>query len=135
MLLSGIFTKAVMYIMLLCDSIIAGQIVGQTGIATRAALFVEEIGLTVMEQNKGEKKPVLIELSLYFENDSVLIIERDSGKLFDITEPDLRIEGLSSMILAELMEAQKEKAYLVTTGYNRNMIRFRREDRPALGAN
>jgi hypothetical protein len=26
------------------------------------------------------------------------------------------------------MESQKEKAYLVTTGYNRNIIRFRREE-------
>ena len=96
--------------------------------ALRASLFVEEIGLTVLEKNKQAEKSVLIEISLFFEDDSVLIIERDSGKLFDITEPDLRIEGLSSMILAGLMEAHKEKAYLVTTGYNRNIIRFRREE-------
>ena len=97
--------------------------------ALRAALFVEEIGLTVIEKNKQAKKPVLIELSLFFEDDSVLIIERDSGKLFDITDPDLHIEGLSSMILNGLMDSQKEKAYLVTTGYNRNMIRFRRKEK------
>ena len=95
--------------------------------ALRAALFVEEIGLTVIEKNRQAKKPVLIELSLFFEDDSVLIIERDSGKLFDLTDPDLRVEGLSSMVLSGLMESHEEKAYLVTTGYNRNMIRFRRE--------
>lgn len=99
--------------------------------ALRAALFIEEIGLTVIEHNSQAKKPVLIELSLFFEDDSVLIIERDSGKLFDITDPDLHIEGLSSLILSGLMESHKEKAYLVTTGYNRNMIRFRREEKPA----
>ena len=99
--------------------------------ALRAALFVEEIGLTVLEKNKQEKKPVLIEFSLFFEEDSVLIIERDSGKLFDITDPDIRIDGLSSMIISGLMESQKEKAYLVTTGYNRNIIRFRREEQAA----
>ena len=97
-------------------------------VSLRAALFVEEIGLTVIEKNKQTKKPVLIELSLFLEDDSVLIIERDSGKLFDITDPDLQIEGLSSMILSGLMDSHKEKAYLVTTGYNRNMIRFMRED-------
>lgn len=102
--------------------------------ALRAALFVEEIGLTVIEKNKQVKKPVLIEFSLFFDDDSVLIIERDSGKLFDITNPDLNIEGLSSMILSGLMESQKEKAYLVTTGYNRNMIRFRREEKVAAEA-
>ena len=84
-----------------------------------------------MEKNKQEKKPVLIEFSLFFEEDSVLIIERDSGKLFDITDPDLRIDGLSSLIISGLMESQKEKAYLVTTGYNRNIIRFRREEQAA----
>ncbi|MBR5756718.1 MAG: hypothetical protein IKX96_04070, partial [Firmicutes bacterium] len=86
----------------------------------------EEIGLTVLERNKQAKKPVLIELSLFFDPDSVLIIERDSGELFDITDPDLKIQGLSGFIINGLMQAHEEKAYLVTTGYNRNMIRFPR---------
>ena len=98
-----------------------------SGEANLAALFVEEIGLTVAERNRQSKKPVLVELSLFFESDSVLIIERDSGELFDLTDPDLPIKGLSGFVLSGLMEAHKEeKAYLVTTGYNRNMIRFRR---------
>ncbi len=92
--------------------------------ANRAALFVEEIALTIIEKNKHAKKPVLVEISLFFEKDSVLVIERDSGELFDLTDPDLHIEGLSGFILSGLMEAHKEKTYLVTTGYNRNMIRF-----------
>ena len=94
--------------------------------ANRAALFTEEIGLTVLDVNKQLKKPVLVELSLFFEDDSVLIIERDSGKLIDLTDPDAEIKGLSGFILSGLMEAHDEKAYLVTTGYNRNMIRFTR---------
>ena len=94
--------------------------------ANRAALFVEEIGLTVLERNQKAKKPVLIEFSLFFEPDSVLIIERDSGELFDLTDPDLQIKGLSGFVINGLMQAQEEKAYLVTTGYNRNMIRVSR---------
>ncbi len=95
--------------------------------ANHAALFVEEIGLTILEKNKQVKKPICIELSLFFEADSVLIIQRDSGELFDLTDPDLEIKGLSGFVLSGLMEAHKEeKAYLVTTGYNRNMIRFLR---------
>ena len=92
----------------------------------RAKLFVEEIGLTILEKNGRAKKPVLIELSLFFEGGSVLIIERDSGVLFDLTESDVQVGELSSFILSGMMEAHKEKAYLVTTGYNRNMIRFSR---------
>ena len=47
--------------------------------------------------------------------------------LFDLTDPDAEIKGLSGFVLSGLMQAQKEKAYLVTTGYNRNMIRFSQE--------
>ena len=94
-------------------------------VSNRASLFVEEIGLTVLEKNKKSKKQLLIELSLFYEEDSALIIERDSGKLFDVTDPDLEIAGLSSLTLNGLLRSHSEKAYLVTTGYNRNMIRFR----------
>ena len=97
-------------------------------VANLAALFTEEIGLTVLDVNKQSKKPVLVELSLLFEDDHVLIIERDSGKLFDLTDPDAEIKGLSGFVLSSLMEAHDEKAYLVTTGYNRNMIRFSRTE-------
>jgi Na+-driven multidrug efflux pump len=91
---------------------------------THAALFIEEMGLTILDKNRDKKKDILVELSLFFEKDSLVIIERDSGILFDITDPDQKIEGLSAFVLSGLMEAHKEKAYLTTTGYNRNMIRF-----------
>jgi hypothetical protein len=94
------------------------------GMANKAALFVEEIGLTILEQNKKEKKKLFIELSVVFEEKGTLIIERDSGIIFDITDPDQKIEGLSGFILSGLMEMHEEKAYLTTTGYNRNMMRF-----------
>ena len=97
-----------------------------TETANSAALFTEEIGLTILESNQPSKKSILIELSLFFEDNQVLIIERDSGKLFDLTDPDAEIKGLSGFTLSGLMEAHNEKAYLVTTGYNRNMIRFSR---------
>ena len=38
MFLSGTFTKAVMYIMLLCDSIIAGYFIGESGVAAINAI-------------------------------------------------------------------------------------------------
>ena len=95
-------------------------------IVNRAALFTEEIGLTILESNKQAKKPLLIELSIFYEADKVVIIERDSGKMFDLTDPDNQIKGLSGFTLSGLMEAHDEKAYLVTTGYNRNVIRFSR---------
>lgn len=94
-----------------------------------ASLFVEEVSLTVIERNRKAKKPVLIEFSLFYEENSVLIIERDSGELFDLTDPDAEIKGLSGFVLGSLMQSHQEKAYLVTTGYNRNMMRFAREEK------
>ena len=70
---------------------------------------------------------MLIERSVFFEGDTALIIERDSGKLFDITDPDLPVDNLSVLLLNGLMEVQDEKGYYVTTGYNRSMIRFSRD--------
>ena len=93
-------------------------------VASHAALFTEEIGLTILEKNATGRKPILIEISLLFEDGSALLIERDSGEVFDLTDPDQAISGISSFILSGLMEAHKEKAYLTTTGYNRNMMRF-----------
>ena len=93
-------------------------------VASRAALFTEEIGLTILEKNATGRKPILIEISILFEDGSALLIERDSGEIFDLTDPDQAVSGLSSFILSGLMAAHKEKAYLTTTGYNRNMMRF-----------
>ena len=94
--------------------------------AMHAALFVEEICLTILEKNKKRRNTLYVEMTLFFEQTSVLLIERDSGDIFDLTDPDLRIEGLSGFILSSLMESHGEKAYLTTTGYNRNMIRFQK---------
>ena len=92
----------------------------------RVRLFVEEVGIAIIDKNSQKKKAPLIEYSLFYEEDSVLIIERDSGVLFDLTDPDNPIEELNDYVLNALMESQKEKAYLVTTGYNRNIIRFQK---------
>ena len=104
------------------DSMVAHGFVREE--ANHAALFVEEIGLTILEKNKQAKKPVLIELSLFYEENSVLIVERDSGELFDLTDSYSQVKGLSSFVLNGLMKSHDEKKYLVTTGYNRNMVRF-----------
>ena len=108
------------------DCLISHQYPKET--ANRAGLFAEEIGLTVLDINKQSKDPILVELSLFFEDDQVLIVERDSGVLFDLTDSDAPVKGLSGFLLSGLMETHKDKAYLVTTGYNRNMIRFAKEN-------
>lgn len=90
--------------------------------AVKAGLFVEEISAVVRERNCDDE--VLMEYSLLFEKDCVRLVIRDSGVIFDVTDPDLQITGLSSFVINGLLTAQKEKGYLPTTGYNRNLIRF-----------
>lgn len=90
--------------------------------AIKAALFTEEIGTTLLEQN-GDNK-VWVEYSLLYDKDRVSLIIRDSGKIFDVTDPDIQIKGLSSFVITGLLIVQKEKDYIPTTGYNRNIIRF-----------
>ena len=93
----------------------------------RASLFVEEMGLSILDANKDAKKPVLIELSLFFDPDSVLIIQRDSGKLLDVANPDQKTQSISRTILDGILSSLNERAYIVTTGYNRHMVRFTRD--------
>lgn len=94
--------------------------------AVRAALFTEEIGTTLLEHNDDKK--IWVEYSLLYDKDSVRLIIRDSGRIFDVTDPDLQIKGLSSFVISGLLNAQKEKDYIPTTGYNRNIIRFFKSD-------
>ena len=95
--------------------------------ATRAALFVEETGMAILDANKDAKRPTLIELSLFFDPGSVLIIQRDSGRLFDVTDSGQEIPGINGTLLNGIVSSLDEKAYLVTTGYNRHMVRFARD--------
>ena len=95
--------------------------------STHAALFIEEMGLTILEHNRNRKPTILIEISLLFEDHSMQLIERDSGAILDLTDPDQAVSSLSDFILSGLMLFHKEKAYLTTTGYNRTIIRFAKE--------
>ena len=91
-------------------------------IAMKARLFAEEIFSTIREKN--EDKKVIIEVSLFYDDDSVRLIFRDSGKIFDITDPDLEITSISSLLLNKLLSMKEEKDYIPTTGYNKNVLRF-----------
>ncbi|MBQ7266358.1 MAG: hypothetical protein IJS61_09700 [Firmicutes bacterium] len=96
------------------------------------AVFTEEILLAVLNKNSNKKGKLLVEVSLIFDKDSVLLIERDSGVIFDPTVTDSDIGNLSDFVLASLMEAHEEKAYQTTTGYNRNIIRLPLDAKQAL---
>ena len=92
--------------------------------ADDAANVITELVSCTIKKNGNVKKKVLIELSLFFEDASVQIIERDSGELFEFVASDTQVGDLSGCIPIGQTKAQREITYLVTTGYNRNIIRF-----------
>ena len=91
-------------------------------ISLKARLFSEEIFSTIYEKNIDKK--VIIEVSLLFDKESVSLIFRDSGKIFDITDPDMEIISISNLLLNKLLSMKEEKDYIPTTGYNKNVLKF-----------
>ena len=93
-------------------------------VRNQAEVLIEEIIKAIIEVNRGGKSPPFIEISLTFKKDSVMIVIRDSGVLCDLTDPDLNVKSLGVYTLSRLMSFCPNKAYLTTTGYNRNMIQL-----------
>ena len=91
--------------------------------ATRAELLVEEVLMAVKERNAG--RSVLAEATLMLDEEPSLVL-RDDGEIFDITDTDAQISSLRSYLVASLMNVQKNRMNLTTTGFNRNVFRFGR---------
>ncbi len=94
--------------------------------ATRAELLVEEVLMAVKERNAG--RSVLAEATLMLDEEPSLVL-RDDGEIFDITDTDAQISSLRSYLVASLMNVQKNRMNLTTTGFNRNIFRFGRARR------
>ena len=91
------------------------------GVPMRAALMTEEVLMAVKDRNRG--RTVLGEVTLDL-NDGVRLILRDDGEIFDITDSDQQISSLRTFLVASIMERQKGRLNLVTTGFNRNVFQF-----------
>ena len=91
------------------------------GVPMRAALMTEEVLMAVKDRNRG--RTVLGEVTLDL-NDGVRLILRDDGEIFDITDSDQQISSLRTFLVASIMESQKGRLNLVTTGFNRNVFQF-----------
>ena len=91
------------------------------GVPMRAALMTEEVLMAVRDRNRGKR--ILGEVTLDL-NDGVRLILRDDGEIFDITDSDQEISSLRTFLVASIMETQKGRLNLVTTGFNRNVFKF-----------
>ncbi|MCQ2393249.1 MAG: hypothetical protein MJ249_03090 [Kiritimatiellae bacterium] len=103
---------------------------GATDSAVRAELLIEEVFMAVKERNVG--RSVLAEATLMLDEEPSLVL-RDDGEVFDITDADAKISSLRSYLVASLMNVQKNRMNLTTTGYNRNVFKFNRRVESAEG--
>ena len=85
-------------------------------------LFAEEMLILIQEKNADAK--ILVEFTIMVEPEGVRLILRDSGKVFDITEEDAKVDSFRQYVVANMMLSIDNKAYITTTGYNRNELFF-----------
>ena len=88
-----------------------------------AGVFIEDILMLVLEKNEG-KKDLRAECTIIAESAGIRIILRDSGVVFDVTDEDALPDSFRQFVIANMMTIQENKAYITTTGYNRNELFF-----------
>ena len=89
--------------------------------ASKAALLVEEALMVVHDRNSG--KQIMAEVTVDL-NDGLMLVLRDDGVIFDITDVDARVSSLRSYLVSELMTAIPSRRNLTTTGFNRNVFKL-----------
>ena len=88
-----------------------------------AGIFIEDMLMLFFDKN-GEKGGLHAECTIIAEPGGVRLILRDSGAVFDATDEDAFPDSFRQYVVANLMSVQENKAYLTTTGYNRNELFF-----------
>jgi len=90
-----------------------------------ASLSTEELLTVMCEINAGRR--VRAELTMdYPDADTVRIIIRDDGRIFDFSTPSSDVNSLSAFVLARLT-CRSEQNGLTTTGSNRSLLLFKKD--------
>ena len=89
--------------------------------ASKAALLVEEVLMVVHDRNSGKQIKAEVTVDL---NDGLMLVLRDDGEIFDITDADARVSSLRSYLVSNLMTAIPGRRNLTTTGFNRNVFKL-----------
>ncbi len=88
----------------------------------RIKLTLEEYCILVHKINRGKK--VFLQCTVYI-GENIKIILRDTGKIFDLTDPDEEIDEISTDVVKALMKEMNYKQNLTTIGANRNILCFK----------
>ena len=89
--------------------------------AMKAALLVEEALMIVRDRNAGRRTRAEVTVDL---NEGLMLVLRDDGEIFDITDADARISSLRSYLVSNLMTVLPSRRNLTTTGFNRNVFQL-----------
>ncbi len=92
-------------------------------ISMKAALIVEEIGMSIVDNNPNT--PPLVEMTLFFDEQPKIII-RDNGMNFDLT--DEAVSSFRSFVIYSFLEgSQIDNKYLTTQNYNRHIFSLKND--------
>ena len=86
---------------------------------TIAGMLLEDTILLIAGQNRT-KQPLRAECTVMINEQGVRLILRDSGEITDIAGEQTKMDSLRRYVVMRMGEALDNKAYLTTTGYNRN---------------
>ena len=107
------------------SSIVEKFLVKRRGINKRSAglsaLLLEEVLMAIKDRNG--KRRINVEVSVDF-SDGCMIVTRDDGEIFDITDTDAKVSSLRSYLVSNLMTAIPVRRNMTTTGFNRNAFRI-----------
>ena len=88
---------------------------------SRVMMLIEEIFMFVFDLN--ENKTVMGECTIILKNKSVEIIEKDNGKMYDLSNGDLAPESLRIYLISNMTNNWSlNTKYQITIGYNRNVF-------------
>ena len=89
--------------------------------ASKAALLVEEALMIVRDRNSGKSIKAEVTVDL---NDGLMLVLRDDGEIFNITDADARVSSLRGYLVSNLMTVIPSRRNLTTTGFNRNIFKL-----------
>ena len=91
----------------------------------RVELIFEEIYMMIYNKNKD--KVIYGEATIDITKDKIIIILKDDGELFDITDEDIHIDSLGTYVVSNVLkEVVQRKQYLTTMSYNRNVFEIKK---------
>ena len=90
----------------------------------RIALLTEDCSMALVDRHGGGSKRIVAETSITIVKGNVQVVFRDTGRMGDLTDGDVRVSSLRTFVIASFMQVIRDRQYLNTIGCNRAMFSF-----------